>query len=117
MEIVLIPQFSIRWLLALTAVCAVIFSIVGLAVRGNAWAAAVSIGIGSLVILVVVYGLLFGVVWVFSLATWSLGRRRGRSGRSPFRSESTAGVPAASPKEVPATPVLAGQSPFASEKS
>ncbi|KKK87498.1 hypothetical protein LCGC14_2752650, partial [marine sediment metagenome] len=31
----LIPQFSIRWLLVVTAVCAGIFSIFGLAVGGS----------------------------------------------------------------------------------
>jgi len=117
MKAVLIPQFSIRWLLAVTAVCAVIFSIVGLGVRGSAWAAAVSIGIGSLVILMLIYGLLFAVVWVFSLTTRSLGRSRGRAAGSPFKSESAGSGPAASPEGAPAAPVLAGQSPFASEES
>ena len=85
----LIPQFSIRWLLTLTAVSAVIFSIFGLAVRGSAWAAAVSIGIGSLVILALVYALLFGVVWVFSVIMSSLGRGRTGAAPSPFRQESS----------------------------
>jgi len=102
----LIPQFSIRWLLALTAVCAVIFSIVGLAVRGSEWAAGVSIGIGSLVILGMVYGTLFAVVWLFSVVTSSLGGRRARSGQSPFRTESAAGGPTAPSHEVPATPIV-----------
>lgn len=75
----LIPQFSIRWLLGLTVVCAVIFSIVGLAVRGSRWAMGVSIGIGSLVLLMAVYAGMFFLVWVFSM----LKRRRG-AGRSPF---------------------------------
>ena len=43
MKQVLIPQFSIRWLLLVTAVCAGVFSIFGLAVRGSHWAAGVSI--------------------------------------------------------------------------
>jgi hypothetical protein len=77
----LIPQFSIRWLLGLTVVCAVIFSIVGLAVRGSRWAMGMSIGIGSLVLLMAVYAGMFFLVWVASQYT----RRRGRgSGRSPF---------------------------------
>jgi len=125
----LLPQFSIRLLLAVTAVCAVVFSILGLAVRGSAWATAVSVGIGSLVILVLVSGLLFAVVWVFSVATSSLSRRRARSGGSPFRSESGGspfGLPAAgsdgSPTseardEVPAAPILVDESPVVPEES
>ncbi len=85
MTLMLIPQFSIRWLLGVTAVCAVFFSIVGLGVRGHAWAAAVSIGIGSLVILAVVYALLFALVWAFSVTLSSLGRGRAGAGQSPFR--------------------------------
>jgi hypothetical protein len=113
----LIPQFSIRWLLAVTTVCAVVFSVVGLAVHGSAWATAVSVGIGSLVILGLVYGLLFAVVWAFSVVTSSLVPRRARSGGSPFRSES-GGSPFRSPgdggdrsethEEVPAAPGTAG---------
>lgn len=101
----LIPQFSIRWLLALTAVCAVIFSIVGLAIRGNAWAAGVSIGIGSLVVLGLVYGALFAMVWVFSVVT-SFRGRRARLGQSPFRAESAAGGATSPFREIPATPIV-----------
>lgn len=93
----LVPQYSIRLLLAVTTACAVLFSIVGLAVRGSAWATAVSVAIGSLGILVLVSGVLFAVVWVFSVVTSKRGRRAG-AGRSPFRSESGGspfGLPAA----------------------
>jgi len=117
MSDMLIPQFSIRWLLALMTVCAVVFSIVGLAVRGTAWAAGVSIGIGSGVILVLVYGLLFAAVWVFSQVMSSLGRRRARSGGSPFRSESAGDGPAPAQKEAPARPILVDGSPFAPARS
>ena len=104
----LIPQFSIRWLLAVTAVCAGIFSIFGLALRGSSWAAGVSIGIVSAVVLLLVYALTFAVVGLFSLL--SFGSRRQTAGRagtyqgdSPF---SLPGVAPASDKDVPAAPIL-----------
>jgi len=125
----LIPQYSIRVLLAVTTACAVVFSIVGLAVRGSGWATAVSVGIGALAILVLVSGALFAVVWVFSVATSTLRRRGARSGGSPFRSES-GGTPFGSPgaagdgspspergDEVPAPPILVDESPIVREES
>ncbi|NUQ62690.1 MAG: hypothetical protein HUU20_09385 [Pirellulales bacterium] len=93
----LIPQFSIRWLFAITAVAAVIFSIVALGVRGNHWAAAVSAGLLALAVLVILYGLLFFIVWLFSVAM----ARRGPRGVSPF-----APAPAAGKTETPATPIV-----------
>lgn len=78
----LIPQYSIRWLLAVTAGCAVVFSVLGLAARGDRWAMGVSIGVGSLVVLMGVYAMMFGVVWVFSL--WADRKRRRAVGGCPF---------------------------------
>ena len=65
----LIPQFSIRTLLIVTTVCAVFFSVVGLAVRGNSWAMGVSAGVLSLVVLAICGTFLFSLVWVAS-AFW-----------------------------------------------
>jgi predicted outer membrane lipoprotein len=124
MTAMLIPQFSIRWLLGVTTACAVVFSIVALGVRGSAWATAVSVGIGSMVILGLVYALAFGVVWAFSVATVPLSRARVRSGGSPFRSPS-GGSPFAlqsgaegeseTRQEVPAAPILVDESPVVPE--
>jgi hypothetical protein len=94
----LIPQFSLRWLLAFTAVCAVVFSIAGLAIRGHGWAIGVSVAVGALAVTMLVHAAVFGLVWLFSLI--STGRSRGSSpflpqGASPFR-----------PIEEPAAPIL-----------
>jgi len=86
----LIPQFSIRWLLGVTAVCAVIFSIVALGVRGAMWAAALAFGVASLAILMAVYAILFALTWGIG-AVVSL--RKGRRGApSPFRPQPTPGT-------------------------
>jgi len=79
----LIPQFSLRWLLGLVAVCAVVFSIFGLAVRGHGWAGALSIAILGLVAAVLAYAVLFCLVWLYSLAMRAGGRKKAW-GRSPF---------------------------------
>lgn len=79
----LVPQFTIRWLLALTAVLAGVFSIVGLAVRGREWAQGVSAGFVALVAGMVVYAALFALAW---LAGEILGRlRKPPPAGSPFR--------------------------------
>lgn len=70
----LIPQYSIRSMLAVTAVCAVLFSVFGAAAAGRRWALGVSIGLGSLVLMMAVYAAMFAFVWAFSL----LGRRRNK---------------------------------------
>ncbi len=81
----LVPQFTIRWLLALTAVLACVFSIVGLAVRGRGWAQGLSAGFVALVAGMVVYAALFALVW---LAGEILGRlRKPPPGGSPFARE------------------------------
>ena len=62
----LIPQYTIRWLLGLTTVCAVIFSIFAVAMRGSFLAAGVSMAIIALVVVILVHMVFFGLVWVFS---------------------------------------------------
>lgn len=113
----LIPQFSLRWLLALTTVCAVVFSIVGLAVRGSQWAVAVSVGIGSAVVVIVIYGLVFALVWVFSVVMSSLGRRWAGSAGSPFQSEFPPVGPAAAVDEVFAAAVPLDEPPVDPEQA
>jgi hypothetical protein len=64
----IIPQYTIRWLLGLTIVWGMIFSIIAFAIRGHVWAVGVSVAIGSLVAFMLVCALLYFVVWICSLA-------------------------------------------------
>ena len=100
----LIPQYTIRKLLALTACFAIICSIVALGVRGSIWAASVSVGMLAGAILVAMYAALFGVVWVFSVAGAVFVRRPDL--RSPFRPEGAGPVAPASREETPAAPIV-----------
>ena len=93
----LIPQFSIRWLFAVTAIVAVAFTIVGSAVRGSGWAVAVSFGMASLVVLVLTYALMFGAIWLFSVVWGRFAVRRTRAGHSPFGSGAESQNETASP--------------------
>ena len=112
----LIPQYSIRWLLVLTTACGVVFSIFALAVRGDEWALGVSIGIVSLVVVLLIHAFVFTLLWAFSVVTSpflrsSSGWRSSGFGRSPFvrdPSAQAAKVPAAAAgdKEIPATPLI-----------
>lgn len=79
----LIPQFTLRWLLAITAACAVAFSVVALALRGYTWAGGVSIGLLALVVLATVYAGMFSLVWAASAVMAVLSTER--PPRSPFR--------------------------------
>jgi len=85
----LIPQYTIRWLLGVTTACAGVFSILALGVRGVVWAAAVSIALGSLVILMLLYALLFALIWGVAMAVPRWGAPR--AGRSPFRPQPAPG--------------------------
>ncbi len=80
----LAPRFSIRTLLVLVAVGAIVSLIAGMAVRGQMWAWGVTIGAASLILTLLVHAAWFGVVWLFS----QLPAARREGGRAPAASES-----------------------------
>jgi uncharacterized membrane protein len=63
----LIPQFSLRWVLGVTAVCALLSLVAAQAVQGKTWAIATTAGMVSLGLIMLVHGSVFFVVWLFSL--------------------------------------------------
>ncbi|MBN2021405.1 MAG: hypothetical protein JW809_01305 [Pirellulales bacterium] len=75
-----IPQFSLRSLLGVTALCAGLSSILAFAVRGHRWAIGAAVGLGSVVVLLAVCAALFLVVWVFAAGA----TRRAKAGGTPF---------------------------------
>lgn len=78
----LAPQFSLRTVLIVTAVCGVISLIGGAAVRGSPMAAALVMALTALVLMIAVHGMIFFAVWVFSQLFTS--RRRAAAVGSPF---------------------------------
>ncbi len=115
----LIPQYTLRWLLAvITVCCVVVFPVFAMAThelltgfRESCWASAVSIAIVSLVVVLFLHALLFTLVWVFSLVMSLFYRRPAGFGLSPFVPDPTFPRPkdpgaGASDEEIPATPIL-----------
>jgi hypothetical protein len=61
----LVPRFTIRTLLALLTVFAIVFVMIGTATRGQYWAWGVTIGLVSLIITALTHAAWFGIVWLF----------------------------------------------------
>ena len=78
----LIPQFSLRWLLVLTALCAGISFFLSYAFRGEAWAIGVAAALGSVVGLAVLYVVAFLSAWL--ITQMASGLYRQPLGQSPF---------------------------------
>lgn len=82
----LAPQFSLRSILAAMVVCGFVSLIGAAALRGTPWAIAVLIGLAALVVILVVHGFMFFVLWLASLIL-PAGRSH-TPGQSPFASTS-----------------------------
>ena len=65
-RLVLVPRFSIRTVLFVTTLFALLFVVVGVGYRGQLWAWGVVIGLASLAVTALVHAAFFGVVWCFS---------------------------------------------------
>jgi hypothetical protein len=63
----LAPRFTIRTLLIVLTLGAVVFLVAGMAVRGHLWAWGATIGVLSLAVTLIVHAAWFGLVWAFSL--------------------------------------------------
>ena len=76
----LIPRFTLRWTLGMTAVLAVVFLIMGRAIRGSDWAIGVSAAVLTLTIVALMYAGMFALVWLFSLLVSAISSREPRKG-------------------------------------
>jgi Na+/melibiose symporter-like transporter len=76
----LLPRFTIRALLVMLTICAFVFVIAGMAVRGQHWAWGITIGILSLAFTMLVHAAWFSVVR--ALAQMQSRTREEPSGRS-----------------------------------
>ena len=63
----LMPKFSLRWLLLLTAVCAGLSLIIAAAVKGHAWALAISFGFAAAWLTLAVHWIFFGLSWLIAV--------------------------------------------------
>jgi putative effector of murein hydrolase LrgA (UPF0299 family) len=62
----LLPRFTIRALLVMLTICAFVFVIAGMAIRGQHWAWGVTIAIVSLAFTMLVHAAWFAAVWTLS---------------------------------------------------
>jgi len=86
----LIPRYSIRWLLGLTTISAAVSLVLSYAVRGHAWAIGITAGLWTLVAVGVLFVAAFLCAWLIDQAATARSSPRGsspfgpQSGDQPF---------------------------------
>jgi len=98
----LIPRYSIRWLLGLTTFSAVVSLVLSYAVRGHAWAIGVTSGLWTLVVVAVLFVVAFLFAWLVDQVAAGLRARRGPGG-SPFGPQQAGELPFGSVPQPQAT--------------
>ena len=101
----LIPRYSLRWLLGLMTFSAGVSLILAYAVRGQAWAIGVTSALWSLAVVGLFYVGAFLVAWLIAQA---LNARRGglptAAGGSPFAAAKPGGLPVGAAATAPMRP-------------
>jgi hypothetical protein len=80
----LIPRFTLRWLLGLTTFCAAVSLVLSMAVRGQAWAIGVSAALFAMAVVAVLFVFAFLSAWLMAQAERSLFGGGSPEGGSPF---------------------------------
>ena len=78
----LIPRYSMRWLLLATTVFAGYSLLVSVAIRGQSWAAGIAIALGSLFLVMFVHAMFFLVSFMLASVLWLT--RSSETAKSPF---------------------------------
>jgi hypothetical protein len=82
----LIPRYSLRWLLGLTTFSALISLVLSFAVKGQAWAIGVASGLWTAVIAALFYVAAFLAAWFLAQFVTATRRSSPGGGESPFGS-------------------------------
>jgi hypothetical protein len=81
----LIPRFTLRWLLLLTTACGGLSLVLSYAVQGNSGAIAFSLALGMIPLLLLLHAATFSVAWLISQGlNFTASRLRPTPARSPF---------------------------------
>ena len=109
----LLPRYSLRWLLALITVAAAVSFVLSYAIRGQNWAIGAAAGLGCLALMMGMYVLTFLAAWVVSQIEAAWFPARVGEGTSPFADNpppSPFGPPAPGldPASVEAPPPMTG---------
>jgi hypothetical protein len=109
----LIPRYSLRWLLVLITAAAAVSLVLSYAFppRNRDWAIGIAAALGCLVLLMVMYAVTFLAAWAISQIESAISKTRGGEGTSPFASDPpvspfgppAAGLPGASESPPPLT--------------
>jgi hypothetical protein len=89
----LIPRFSIRWLLGLTTFSAGVSLVLAYAVRGQPWAIGIVASLWAVVIIAVFYASAFILAWLLNQSLAATYLKRRPAGDSPFAVSGTAPSP------------------------
>jgi hypothetical protein len=82
----IIPRYSLRWLLALITVCGGLSMILAYAVQGQPWAIGAMVGLAALAVVVALHAAAFSVAWLLTQFAYMFfaGEPKGGGGQSPF---------------------------------
>lgn len=77
----LVPQFSLRWLLAAVAVCAGVSLVLAAAMRGAPWAFVATAGMALVAFTLLVHATFFAALGLLARAAAAVRRRRAQDAR------------------------------------
>jgi hypothetical protein len=85
-DAMLIPRFTLRWLLGLTTLCAGVSLIISMAVRGDAWAIGMVSGLAAAGVVATLFVFAFLVAWLLAQIERAVFGGGPPEGVSPFAS-------------------------------
>jgi hypothetical protein len=97
----IIPRFTIRWLLALITVSGGLSLVLASAVRQESWAIGAVVGLCALALMFALHAAAFSCAWLLTQFTSSVGGSslpKGGGGQSPFGNSPFAAVQPADPE-------------------
>ena len=98
----IIPRFSLRWLLALITVCGALSLVLSYAFQGQAWAIGFMVGLGSLAVIAALHAMAFSIAWLLSqLSSIASGSSPQAGGQSPFAGGGSPFTPPQAPDPEP----------------
>jgi hypothetical protein len=107
----LIPQFSLRWLLGVTALCAGVSLILSFAIAGENWAIGAAAALGSVAGLATLYAAVFLGAWLLVQVAGGLVGSRAL-GQSPFANKTPAESPFGGPPSITESPMSESPPPI-----
>jgi hypothetical protein len=109
----LIPRYSLRWLLVLITISGAVSLVLSYAFppRNRDWAIGIAAALGCVAILAALYAVTFLAAWAIAQIEAAISKNRGGEGTSPFASDPpvspfgppAAGLPGASESPPPLT--------------